>query len=196
MKRIIIPIHCMLGKKPEFVLPEGCWIAGGAIRAWFTGKEVSNDIDVFAIDEKRLVRFVEQNKLDASTKVSKPSLDTYTHKGKPVQLIRVFSNDVDELLSKFDYTLCQFAWDGNHVYSTLEAVISTERKHLSVNEFQEGFELDSLRRAFKYAEKGFRPCLGTIRDIAKRMNRVTESSLAKQEVMSPGGNKRGIIRFD
>lgn len=196
MNVIVIEEKHLRGKRPEFVVPDGCWIAGGAIRAWFSGKESSNDTDVFGRNEDCLNRFVAENNLDISTKQSKPRLDTYMHNGKPVQIIKFFAETVDELMSKFDYTVCQFAWDGSsRIFSTIDAVISTERKHLGVNKFQEGFELDSLRRAFKYCEKGFRPCVGTITEIAKQLG-FSEEKAKVQEVMSPGGGVRNFVMFD
>jgi len=194
---IVIPEHLLMGTPiHDFIIPPNCWIAGGAVRAWFTGKETSRDIDVFAINDGHLANFVKENNLSQNLSRSTERMDEYNVAGTPVQLIKVYSSTIRECFDKFDYYLCQFAYDGEAVLTTIEALLAVERKHLSVNKFLRGFEVDSLRRAFKYAAKGFRPCIGTIHDIARALSEVPKEDVERQAVLSPGGGKRGFIRWD
>jgi hypothetical protein len=110
-------------------------------------------------------------------------------------LIKLYRNTIEDLFDCFDFTICQFAWDGNDIFSTIEGVITTERKHLSVHKVQKGFEIDSLRRAFKYFEKGYKPCLGTIGELGKSLAGTELKEIEQQIQISPGGNKR-IVRWD
>jgi len=184
----------MRGKKPDCVnLTNGTFIAGGSIRRWFTGEPQKSDIDIFG-SESALVEFVKENNLGNPISENK-NATTYKLNGKAIQCIKHFSGSVDDTLDCFDYKHCQFAWDGETIYTTLEAVVCALRRSLMVHKIQEGFELDSLRRAFKYQKQGYEPCLGCLKLIADSFRDVDEQQLQNQFEISPGGGKR-VLRFD
>lgn len=192
---INIPESLMRGTKPNVTVTPNCWIAGGAIRAWFTGSEKSRDIDVFGTDVASISDLLQKNKLDRVLDKS-PHATTYAHRPFPVQAIWFTKGSVAELLESFDFSLCQFAWDGESIFSTVEAVTSVLRRHLGIARIQPGFEMDSLRRAFKYQAKGFKPCLGTLRDLANSIRSIPQEDIERQIEISPNGMTRGTIRWD
>lgn len=187
----------MRGKKPDITLVDGSCIAGGAVRQWFTGREGISDIDIFFQNESALKSFIAQSLPSNTAPVHQTvNADTYLKGEQVIQCIKLkYFVDIQELFDSFDFTCCQFAFCDGKIYSTVEAVVSTLRGHLGIHKIQKGFELDSLRRAFKYQKKGFKPCLGTMRSLAESFRDIQPEDLAKQTEISPAGGKR-LIRYD
>lgn len=184
----------MLGQPPKVHLIDGTWACGGSIRRWFTGEKQNSDIDIFRRNEETERAFIVANSLENKTRNEAPN--TLTWKDPPIQIIRFDRSSIEEVLENFDFTICQFGWDGNKIWTTPEAIISTTRKHLAVAKIQEGYELDSLRRAFKYAESGYCPCLGTLKEIGLAFARATAEKVEQQSELSPGGGMRQKMRWD
>ena len=199
MQIITLDPKQMMGKKPSFdkASPNKVWIAGGAIRGWFTGQEKLSDVDYFFADEQ-VFNFCTADLIESGYELvnKHPNADTYIKNDlAPIQCIKKRTyTSVQELFDSFDFTLCQFAWDGEKIYSTVEAVISTQRNHLGVHKLQ-GNIPDSLRRAFKYNRKGFYPCNGTLLALSNAMRTLTEEDIKNSIEISPNGGKR-IIRID
>lgn len=185
----------MRGQKPDFDILaynlDGFWIAGGSIRRWFTGEKQNSDIDIFCNSDNVVDNLCV--KLNLTTDINNERYITF--KNSPIQIIiNPKFVSMEECINHFDFTICQFAWDGQRIIATQDAIISTLRHHLAVNEIQPGFEVDSLRRAFKYANAGYQPCMGTIRDMAISLQR-EEIDINKQVEISPGGKMR-IPKWD
>ena len=187
----------MLGSLPLHLTPmKGGWMAGGAVRRWFTNAEKLSDVDYFFPNE---VSFLDFKKFLITNgykeESSNPNVTTLLKGEITVQCITIkYYETVEALLESFDFNLCQFAWDGKDIYSTPEAIISVGRNHLGVNKL-EGNVMDSLRRAFKYCRKGFYPCNGTLMKIAESLRGLSEEDMKNSMEISPNGGKR-IIRID
>ncbi len=185
----------MLGNEPEAVILDNSWVAGGAIRRWFVGDKQCSDIDMFFTDELQLQIYASGQMKDWNVLYDNNNAITYIKDKTVIQLIKKYYMDAESCINSFDYTICQFAYNGKKIYATTEAIITSLRKHLAVNNIQKGYELDSLRRAFKYFEQGYKPCMGTLRDLVSAFRAVTEDDMKKQVEMSPGGGIRHI-RWD
>lgn len=196
MTTIILKPEFLKGQKPNIELTKGVWVAGGAVRQWFLGNENPSDIDVFSSSKELLDQFAKEKLANCKIISESAQQKTYEKDDQWIQLIygRLFPN-INETFDNFDYTLCQFAWDGEEVYGTLEAVISVLTKHLAIHKITKEFATDSLRRAFKYHSKGYEPCLGTIRDLALSFQNLTAEEINNSIEISPGGGRRGV-RFD
>ncbi len=173
----------MAGRKPEITLIDGSWVAGGSVRRWFSGEKQDSDIDVFLADKDSLPRLVEVNGLVERVRYKDRVV---MFKNSPVQVILEpqFGN-MRECIDHFDFTICQFAWDGNEIISGVEAILSVMRKNLAIHSVQAGYEVDTLRRAFKYQRCGYRPCIGTIRDLVASIRSATDEDAAKFNEISP-----------
>lgn len=173
----------MTGTKPDIVLPTSdAWIAGGAIRRWFTGEKQDSDIDVFCACDSAVDQVIVLNHLTERVRNDRMIM----FRRSPVQIIlQPQFHTPEETIEHFDFTICQFAYDGSRIICTIEAVLSSLRKHLAVAQVQKGFEIDSLRRAFKYQRQGFTPCIGTIRDLVGAIRSADEIDLAKFDEISP-----------
>lgn len=194
---VTLPQAIMLGEKPSLPAPEKGWIAGGAIRRWFTGNEKLSDIDLFFQTEEAfnayLLILINNGYVQSA---EHKNAVTLTKDKVKVQCIRIkYYPNVDALLDSFDFTLCQFAWDGKNVFTTAQSMVSVLRNHLGVHNITKEYAVDSLRRAFKYAKKGFYPCNGSIMQIANSLRELTVEEIRNAIEISPGGGSR-IIRID
>ena len=182
-----------IGKRPIISPTKDVWIAGGAIRQWFNDGESMSDIDIFGKSQQALDNFINE-KLWAANKISEQDhLSSFSLNGQLIQVIKYdYYDSVHDLLDSFDFTVCQFAWDGEIVYSTEASIVSVLRKHLRVHQITKELAADSLRRAFKYQRKGYIPCLGTLKDIALSFQNLTEEEIKQQITISPGGGTRFV----
>lgn len=191
---IQLKLDDMRGSIPPVKPAAGCFIAGGAVRRWFTGLEKLSDVDIFAPSKETLSAFLAT--IDGAEKVDETkNADTYLLKDTRIQLIKHYRPTVELLLNSFDFNVCQFAWDEKGIWATPEAAIGTLRGQLSVAQITPEFAMDSMRRAFKYQDKGFKPCDGTIRDISNIVATLNREQIESQIVISPHGGRR-IVRFD
>jgi len=190
----INPLQCH-GVEPVIAPVGDIWICGGAIRQWFIGSEKPSDIDVFGKSDVALSQFAKTVLKDCPIISQNPNTDTYDYKGQWVQLIKFYHPTIESVLDSFDFTVCQFGWDGKDIYSTPSAVISVLRGHLGVHQIKGEFAADSLRRAFKYQKKGYQPCAGTIRQLGLSFVSLTPEQINNQVEISPNGGRR-IVGID
>jgi hypothetical protein len=184
-----------LGKKIDVPVMGG-WVAGGAIRRWFGSDENLSDVDMFFNSEASFENYRKEYLGKATLLHETPNALTYDYNEMRLQLIRVkWFVTLEELLDSFDFTVCQFAWDGNNFFATPEALVSVLRKHLGVHKIQKDFAVDSLRRAFKYAKKGFYPCNGSLQQMALSLRELSVEEVNKAVEISPNGGKV-IVRID
>lgn len=199
-----IPIELCKGRYEDQELPtminlgEGAEtiVAGGAIRNWFLGRKNKSDIDIFFLGGKEYLpalveQFLKVNKLKEADKVfSSDTAATYKNAevcgGLPIQLIKLGPyHGVFDVFNAFDFTVCQFAEDHDgHLYTTSSALTGVLTGHLGVNQIQPGYELDSLRRSYKYAAMGFKPCRGTLIELAEAIRRVDVNAFAEEREIS------------
>lgn len=182
----------MKGVKPEIELPEGVWLAGGCVRRWFTGEPQDSDFDIFTSSEEVRVKAIKKLFGDKKPIYDTSSAVEFRIDKQRIQFIKRYFPTVAETLDKFDFHVSQFAFDGTTIFATPEALVNACRKRLSVHEVQPGFEVDTLRRAFKYAKAGYWPCGGTIAALAAAVGRVSdeERMIQQERVMSPGAGGR------
>lgn len=194
---IRIESSLLLGEKPSISVPEGGWVAGGAIRRWFKGQENLTDIDVFFSSVTHFQDYEKSLSIYCPKVGETVNAITYMSPQEvPIQLIRAsYYDTMTNLLDSFDYSVCQFAWDGKDVYATSQALISVLRNHLGPHNIRQEHAVDSLRRAFKYAKKGYYPCNGTLLALANALVGLTQEQVKNATEISPGGGHR-IMRFD
>jgi hypothetical protein len=172
---------------PDFVL------AGGSVRRWFLGEKEDSDFDYFIIGDHKIDEFIlPEFKLIYKNKVNM----TFNYHEFKVQIILLHYDSINDLLNSFDFCHCCFAYDGTNIHTTKNAIIAALRKHLRLNNVVPGYELDTLRRAFKYQRAGYSPCIGTIRDLALMCSKLEKPDIEKMIEMSPNGGHRNIIELD
>lgn len=182
LKVVEIKPELMNGAQPNVVLTEGSWIAGGSIRRWFTGEKQDSDVDVFFQSADDVPAFIKTNNLIERIRNDRMVM----FKNSPVQVILGHHFPTPEAtIDHFDFTICQFAWDGKQIISTVDAIVTTLQKKLAIHEVQKGYEPDTLRRLIKYTRQGFVPCIGTVRALIKAIHAATPESIAKLDEISP-----------
>lgn len=156
-----------------------CWIAGGYIRDLLFNRKFS-DIDVFGPDQECLQAFIDTN-FEGLTPIHKSkTVVTYNYKETKIQVVQKTFESVEKCLDAFDYTICQFAWAGEDILTTPEAVLHAAQQHLYPHKIHKEFALDSLRRFQKYIKKGYTACGGSLAEVAKALSGVTEAEITDQ----------------
>lgn len=154
--------------------PQGPWLAGGAIRRVVMGETtIKSDFDLFFRDaaqfEAAHVAMLEMGfravRGNESNVVFIREVEFNGDKVKLiVQLIRIrFYESPEALLDEFDFTICQFAYDGNEMICSAYALWDVSRRRISVHRIS--FAVASVRRLMKYSKQGFTVCGGAIREL-------------------------------
>lgn len=184
----------MFGENPSIPIDDGVFLAGGSVRAWFCRDEKVMDYDLFFTSPEKLALYKKTHLSEAKVLRDEEFLFECIKDDKKIQLIkRLWPQSVEELFKRFDFHLCQFAVTSDGIWTTKKAVLSVLRKRLSFNNHQTGFEVDTLRRAFKYAKKGYSPCIGCLADLARIFK---DADIDKQIQFYPDGKTKRVIRFD
>lgn len=153
--------------------PDGPWLAGGALRSALIGQKPDSDWDFFFRDADQFEAFVASIKtMPGATRVAKTEHHiTFTAKvdGKAitVQAIRIdYYANIEALLDSFDFTICQFGYDGTDLHCGEFSLWDLARKKLAIHRLTYG--VSTVRRLIKYTRKGFTACGGVLADILQR----------------------------
>lgn len=151
---------------------EGPWLAGGALRRTLLQREPESDFDFFFRDADQLASFSALVEAGGLKKVRETEHHVHyrgtvhTSEGRDVaavdvQLIRfAFYSSAAAVIDSFDFTICQFAFDGESLTVGDHALWDLGRKRLAVNRIT--FPVSSTRRLLKYARQGFTACNGCL----------------------------------
>jgi len=161
---------------------KGPWIAGGAVLQWYQDKPVGqSDIDVYFSSKKQMEKLKE--KLcgkDSSgffsigsthgpgyVKLETKNAISIEYKGTTVQLIiaRYYDN-YDDILNKFDITVCQLTTDGSEIIGGDNTFSDIKNKVLRFNFYCPA----AVKRLLKYITYGYTPIPGTFDEIANINN--------------------------
>lgn len=148
--------------------PNGPWLAGGALRRTLLRQEPDSDFDFFFRDAEQLAAFTAA--LDRSGMEKVRETEHHVHyRGRvgesaipiDVQCIRfAFYATADAVIDSFDFTICQFAFDGVSLSVGTYSLWDLGRKRLAVHRVT--FPVSSMRRVLKYATQGFKACNGCL----------------------------------
>ncbi len=198
----IFPIQTFINYDSEFFkilksLPpvggDGPWVAGGSVWKAIENKQLTCDIDFFFQSAKqceqwyrtilsipyshRIVSESNTNNYNTSFKYCVP----FGSKNKPftLQLISFkFFNSMEHLLDSFDFTACQFGFDGKNLYTgntSLEDLRNREIIFHNINSLSA--TLNHLR---KYTDVGFKvsePQMKILEDMRIKNNIIHSSPI-------------------
>lgn len=173
-------------------------IAGGAVRDSLFGDQFS-DIDIFGLTEQELDKFVEQNlssKNGYRQVYFNKNLRTYKKGKVKVQVIYREYESLNEILDKFDFTVCQFMYDGEKIICNPQSILDVNHKRIVINHLDPLFVFDSLRRVQKYIQKGYSICNGGIKCILDKCRELTQEQYDENVEFYPNTEEYRIIRFD
>jgi len=201
-----LPKDGLLTKLPNFIYVRddekkehmNVVIAGGAIRDSLFGIEYS-DIDIFGLTKEDLDLFVKLN-LSKSQGYKmvyfNENLRTYRKGNIKVQIIYREYEKLTDIIDSFDFTVCQFMYDGEKVICNPSGLLDVHHKRIVINHLEDLFVFDSLRRVQKYIQKGYTICNGGIKDILDKCRGLTQEQYDENVEFYPNTNEYRIIRFD
>ncbi|MGR9413121.1 hypothetical protein [Rhizobium leguminosarum] len=148
--------------------PSGPWIAGGALRRTLLRQELDSDFDFFFRNPDQLSIFTSELDRRGMEKVRETEHHVH-YRGRvgdsaeliDIQCIRfAFYADAEAVIDSFDFTICQFAFDGTSLTSGPYSLWDLGRKRLAVHRVT--YPVSSMRRVLKYATQGFKACNGCL----------------------------------
>jgi len=167
-----------------------CWVAGGSVRDYFLGKPVNTDHDLFFPDERNYNLAKEYFTAKGCEVIwDSDNGMKLVYEGKKYDLVKHFFKNPKETIDNFDFTVSMFAVDINQVYHGETSFIDLAKRQLMFNKIT--YPASSLKRAFRYYDKGFRMCAEemmklclSIQDMPKK--ETTQSETEDSEDISSG----------
>lgn len=167
------PLGAALKSLPELTPTSGVWLAGGALRRTIFNQPLEGgDLDFFFNGETTLANFAARLEAAGYKKVKEGEFNEQWElpesKSLPIQLIRVkFYNSAQEIIDSFDYTLCQFVFDGTTLYCGELSLFDGARKHIVIDKIT--YPVATMRRLLKYHSQGYYACSGTLAEILRQV---------------------------
>lgn len=162
--------------------PEGPFLVGGSVRRHLIQHAQDSDFDVAFASEAQL-EVTKAALIAADFKVERSADAHVTLVGKigddkqafTIQLLKMaYVPTLAEHLDTFDFTICQFGYDGTDYVCGEYSLWDLGRKRLALHKLT--FGASSVRRLVKYSKQGFTFCQGTIVSIL-------EATIAKPETV-------------
>ncbi len=166
------------------------WIAGGCLRDYFMGMPLKTDIDLFFPDEANFLltkKFFKHGK--AKTIWESDNGMKVKYNGHTYDLIKHYFSDPQSCINDFDFTVCMLAVDKDKVYFGETTFIDLSKRQLMIQKLL--FPPSSLRRAFRYYQKGFAMCVG---EMAKLVEAI--QNMPKPEPNTENANDEEISKND
>ena len=157
-----------------------CWIAGGAIRDYFSGVKVNTDYDLFFPNdieyEKCKVYFKAK---ECSVKWESDNGMKIIYNGKTFDLVKKFFATPKETIDAFDFTVSMFAVDTETVYYGETTFIDLAKRQLMINKIT--YPASTMRRAFRYYKKGFSMCVGEMKKMVESIQGMPKQENAQDQ---------------
>jgi len=170
-----------------------CWIAGGALRSYFSKGYVDSDIDVFFVYKLQfeIVRDILIKNNDVKTGYSDENISNFYYKGKKIQLIsRFYYNNMQDCINSFDFTVtcCAIDIDGKIIHHPRFFQDLAMRK-LVINKLP--FPIATLERLQKYIKKGYSICNGGLLEIVNAIRNLNDKDMKSNHLeFYPDGTPR------
>lgn len=174
----------------------GPWLAGGALRRTLLRQPLESDYDFFFASEGQYNLFCEKVKAAGGWQVHKnehntmfrlPSVapksvgeDEFSDYLPEIEIQAITAqwyDSLEDVLESFDFTLCQFGYDGTRLVCGDYSLWDLGRKRLVPHKIT--FGTASMRRLLKYTNQGFTICAGGLSNILEQV--VAEPEIIKAE---------------
>lgn len=160
------------------------WLAGGALRRTLIHDLLTSDFDFFFKNEVELKTFKIKLESKGAKKISETEhQETFEIKikDKPrlIQLVKIgYYNTVEDLLDSFDFTITQFAYDGEDLICGKYSLWDVARKRLALHKMTYG--VATMRRLIKYSNQGFTACAGVMQSILEAV--IADPSVVNSDI--------------
>jgi len=171
-----------------------CWLAGGALRDYFSGVPVTTDYDMFFPNEIEYEKARTYFKAkDCEIKWESDNGCKMKYKDRTYDLVKKFFADPQTTIEAFDFTVSMFAVDQEKIYHGETTFIDLAKRQLMINKIT--YPASSLSRAFRYYTKGFRMCQGEMKKLFEAIQSTPKeekrtvtntADVKEQEQMSSG----------
>lgn len=145
-----------------------CWIAGGSLRDYFSDVHKETDFDIFFPNQEmfdRTSRWFENKNADFTFEGENGVKVEF--EGKKFDLVKKFFESPQHTIDAFDFTVSMFAVDSNKVYYGESSFIDLAKKQLMFNQIT--YPVSTLKRSFRYYQKGFQMCDGEMRKLTEAL---------------------------
>jgi hypothetical protein len=163
---------------------ESRWIAGGAIRRTIAGLSLDSDIDFFFKDENALNAWEKEVTEKGASLLSRndknrtyvlptkivdgmDDKNTYLPELKLQAINFQYFVSPEAVIDCFDFTICQFAFDGSNVYMGDWSLYDLARNKLVPHRVT--FGVSTIRRLIKYCNQGYTVCSGGLARILEEV---------------------------
>lgn len=128
-------------------------VAGGAVTSVFSAARI-NDFDIFFPNEKQLNKAIASLALDDKA-INTDSALSIVLGGHRVQLVKVLTRTPSEVISSFDFTICQAAFDPDDGFIFGADFFQHLAQRRLVFNVKAEYPICSLYRARKFMKRGF-----------------------------------------
>lgn len=143
-----------------------CWLAGGALRDYFSGVKVTTDYDLFFPNEKEYEKAKVYFKAkECDVKWESDNGMKISYNGKTYDLVKKYFANPKDTIDAFDFTVSMFAVDNEKVYFGETTFIDLAKRQLMINKIT--YPASTLSRAFRYYKKGFSMCMGEMKKLVE-----------------------------
>lgn len=138
----------------ELMGAHDAFIAGGAVTSVFSSEKI-NDFDLFFPSQDALNAACENVLSDPDkTSLRTDSAVSFIVGGTRIQLVKAVVGNPDDVIKKFDFTICQAAWDGKQFHFAPDFMQHLSQRRLVYN-INSDYPICSLYRARKFIKRGF-----------------------------------------
>jgi hypothetical protein len=173
---------------------DNCVLAGGAIRDSIQDIKFK-DLDVFGPSKEELEYFAEKNLIHNGYKKVFTSQWAWTYvKSGTGSVQLVYGRPLvsyEQLFGEFPFTLNQFAYNGQDIIATPEAIIDTLTKVLRLNTLAAPDIFDTLNRIKRYTDKGYQEIEGTTDKVLEFIQNMPAAEVEKYSVRPKGFSHGG-----
>ncbi len=158
-----------------------CWVAGGAVRDFFSIGRPRTDVDVLfpSIEQFNLA----DRKLSGKYKVvgDNDSAKTFQVDGKPFQIIKShFYDSPESAIAEFDFTVCCAAVTRDRTYFHETFFVDLARRELVINKISH--PLSTLQRMQRYVRKGYWMNGHNLFELAKSIDSLDLASMSPKQL--------------
>lgn len=148
---------------------DGVWLAGGALRRTLIGDLLTSDFDFFFNGEESLKAFKKSLISRGAREISKTDhqetlVIEIARKQRTIQLVKIgYYETAEQLIDSFDFTITQFAYDGEVLTCGKFSLWDLSRRRLALHKLTYG--VATMRRLIKYTNQNFTACAGVMQSI-------------------------------
>jgi hypothetical protein len=154
----MMPLYRLFTETLPLVVPlssSGPWVAGGAVMKTLINQPLDTDVDVWFNNAKQFDKAYKLMEAEFKRVKETNWAATFEVNEFEVQLIaKGFYQTAEMLISEFDITVCQFAWDGTKLYCGEYSQADLATRLLKTHHMNSPHT--TALRCLKYATRGFK----------------------------------------